>query len=129
MKNIIKLFLALILILMTYTKSYALNFEEAFSQTNKTPMVVLIYAQWADNYQYSLEQFRLTQNDFKTSYNFVELDIATNDAKAFNDKFHIYPKLPYALMFKENGKISRYIPGNCVNEKSCLSTKLTSFIY
>ena len=125
-----KLFSLLVVFFMFITtiKAEALSFEDAFTETNKTPMVLLIYANWAENYQSVQEQYKQVQAELGSKFNFVELDIASNEAKAFNDKFHIYPKLPYILMFRDGGKVSRYIPRDCASSASCVSSKLRSFI-
>ncbi len=128
MKKILNILLILTIILGVEAKVFALNFEEAFAQADKKPMVVLVYAQWAEDYQSSLQQYQTIKKDFSNKFNFVELDIATKEAKAFNDKFHIYPKLPYVLMFRDGGKVSRYIPRDCTTSASCMSSKLKSFI-
>ena len=114
--------------MLSIGKVSAMTFEQAFSQANTTPMVVLVYAQWADGYQNYIQQFRTVQNELGKSFNFVEMDIASKDTKAFNDRYHIYPKLPYVLMYRDGGKVSRYIPRDCASNASCMSTKLRSFI-
>ncbi len=128
MKKIFNLLLALALMLLFSVAVKALTFEEAFSQTDKKPMVAIIYAQWADDYQNFLNNYRAVQEDFEGVYNFTELDITTKDAKFFNSKFHIYPNLPYVLMFRDNGKVSRYIPKDCAKDLSCMRSKLKSFV-
>ena len=128
MKNLSKMLSVFVLMLLFVMTANALTFEEAFSQTDKKPMVAIIYAQWAEDYQTFLNSFRDVQEDFADTYNFTELDIATKDAKFFNDKFHIYPHLPYVLMFRDNGKVSRYIPKDCAKDASCMRTKLKSFV-
>ena len=126
MKKLLNLFF--ILLIFTCLKTYALNFEEAYNQSNSKPMVVLIYAQWADNYATYLQSFNLAKTEMENTYNFVELDIASQDAKIFNEKYHIYPNLPYILMFREGGKISRYIQKDCALDSKCIISKLKSFI-
>ena len=91
-------------------------------------MVVLIYAQWSDGVTDVLQKYETVKRDFSGVFNFTSLDIASKDAKFFNSKFHIYPNLPYMLMFRDNGKVSRYIPQNCVSDVSCVKSKLKSFI-
>ena len=105
-----------------------MTFEEGFSQSSKTPVLVLVYADWADGYPSFLQTYQSIQQRFVGLYNFTELNIASKDAKFFNSKFHIYPKLPYVLMFKDNGKVSRYIQNTCSNDANCLADKLKSFI-
>ena len=106
----------------------AMTFEEEFALTNKSPMAVLLYADWANNYQTSLEQFRIVQKQLGKNFNFVELDVASSDMRAFNEKYQIYPQIPYILMFRDSGKIFRYIPRECTYSSSCINDKLKSFI-
>lgn len=128
MKRILSFLFLVFLALISISKAYAMNFEQAFNQVNSKPMVVLAYAQWAENYQNYIQQFRTVQAELGDKYNFVEMDIASKDTKAFNERYHIYPKLPYVLMYRDGGKVSRYIPRECASNASCMSTKLKSFI-
>ena len=128
MKKIFNIVFVLSILCCFTLKVQAMTFSEAFSQIDKKPMVVLIYAQWADNYQGCLQAFRTAKNQFGTTFNFVELDIATPEAKAFNNNYQIYPKLPYALMLRNGGKVSRYLQRDCASSYSCLTSKLKSFI-
>lgn len=105
-----------------------MNFDEAFSKIDKTPIAVLVYAQWADDYLNYLNKFRQVQPKYKNIYNFVELDIASKDTKTFNNMYHIQPKLPYLFLIRNNGKISRYISRECAKDTSCINSKLMSFI-
>lgn len=113
---------------LTLTKAHSMNFEEAFSASENTPMVVLVYAQWADNYQNYIQQFKLAEKQMGNKFNFVEMDIASKDAKEFNSRYHIYPNLPYILMYRNGGRVSRYIDRNCSASASCIVPKLKSFI-
>ena len=108
--------------------SKAMTFDEAYSDVSRTPMVVLLYADWADGAQNCIQQYRTVQAELSEQFNFTELNITKPEAKSFNEKYHIYPKLPYVLMFRDGGKISRYIPRDCANSASCISSKLKSFI-
>lgn len=130
MKKIINIFLLFLALFTVFSvKANAMNFQQAFSQVGSKPMVVLIYATWADGYQNTLAQYREVKTKFGNTFNFVELDIASKDAKAFNEKYHIYPKLPYILMFRDGGKVSRYISRDCAASSSCTESKLKSFVY
>lgn len=128
MKKVLSFLFLLCVMSFFVSKSEAMTFEEAYNQANSTPMVVLVYAQWADNYQGYIQQFRTVQNELSDKYNFVEMNIASKETKAFNERYHIYPKLPYVLMYRDGGKVSRYIPRDCASSASCISTKLKSFI-
>lgn len=127
MKKLLTL-LTIILLGVSMQAKAAISFEDAFQQTNTKPMLVLIYAKWADDYATYLQSFRKTQEEFGDSFNYVELDIATPDAKAFNSRYHIYPNLPYILMFRDGGRVSRYVPNNCAKQDSCIIPKVRSFI-
>ena len=52
------------------------------------------------------------------------MDIASNDAKDFNSKYHIYPNLPYVLMYRNGGRVSRYIQRSCANSTECMIPKI-----
>ncbi|MBQ4114269.1 hypothetical protein IJD34_02565 [bacterium] len=127
MKKFFVVILAFILS-VNIVKAAVLPFSQGFDATVKTPLLVLVYAQWADNSAGVLQTFRNIQNKYGTQFNYTELDIATPDAKAFNQKFHIYPNLPYILMFRDGGKVSRYIQKDCANDFACIDSKLKTFI-
>lgn len=105
-----------------------LTFDEAFEQSSSKPMLVLIYAQWADNYQTCVTNFLGLRNEFGDQFNYVYLNIASSDTKSFNSKYHIYPNVPYVLMFRDKGKVSRYIPRDCVTDNSCMISKIRTFL-
>ncbi|MBE7711637.1 MAG: hypothetical protein E7Z92_05810 [Cyanobacteria bacterium SIG31] len=129
MKKILKLSLLILFLSFVCCKSsQAINFEEAYNNADRTPMIVLVYADWAEEYQRALQSFRSIQSDFVGDYNFVELDIAKPEAKFFNTKYHIYPNAPYALLFKDGGRSSRYIPRDCVLDSACITNKLKLFL-
>ena len=128
MRLFLYLFVLVNMFFLSILQVKALSFEEAFSQVSRTPMVVLIYADWANGYESSIAQFRIAKNALSNNFNFVELDITKKEARAFNEKFHIYPKLPYILMFRDGGKVSRYIPRDCAQSSACVISKLKSFI-
>ena len=126
MKKILTLLAALFV--LTTVKASALTFEEAYAQASTKPMLVLVYAEWADQYMDYLQAFNTLETQFGENYNFVYLNIASPDTKAFNARYHIYPNLPYILMFRDGGKVSRYVPKNCILEESCVVPKIKSFI-
>lgn len=128
MKKMLNLILVLFFLFLSIDSSKAMTFDEAYSNVNRTPMVVLIYADWADGAQNCIQQYRAVQSQFANQFNFSELNIAKPEAKSFTEKYHIYPKLPYILMFRDGGKVSRYISRDCANSASCISSKLRSFI-
>ena len=107
------------------TKAFGMGFSEGLSQSK--PMAVLIYADWADNVQAIVTAFQLQSQQVGDKYNFVTLNIADKAAKEFNARYHIYPNLPYVLLFKNNGKISRYVQKDCVLNSSCFAEKIKNF--
>ena len=126
MKKILTL-LAVSLLLIT-TKANAMTFEEAYAQSSVKPMLVLVYADWVDSASDYVQAFNSLQAEYGETYNFVTLNIASSDTKAFNARYHIYPNLPYVLMFRDGGKVSRYIQRECILDESCLVPKIKSFI-
>ena len=128
MKKIFSLVFVLFLTFGICAKSLATTFEEAYNQSTTKPMLVLLYADWAENYSNYLTEFRVLQEEFGEKFNYVELNIASKDAKFFNTKYHIYPHLPYVLMFRDGGKISRYIQRDCAASSSCMIPRVKSFI-
>ena len=128
MKKILTFLFVSVLVFAGITQVKAMTFENALSVSDKKPAAVLVYANWADNYQNYLNAFRGMQGKYANNYNFVELDIASPDAKFFNSRYHIYPNLPYVLMFRENGKVTRYVQRDCVIDDSCLETRIKAFI-
>ena len=128
-KCLCSLGLFVFLFFLSFNSANALSFAEALEQSDKKPMIVIIYAEWADSAGACLEKFNALEKKFGNKFNYVELNIASPDTKAFNDKYHIYPQLPYIMMFKDNGKLSRYIQKNCVNNESCLHQRIEQFSY
>ena len=125
MKKIFVLFAILMLSAIRTNTVKAITFEEAFSQSK--PIAVLIYADWADDYLETLKAFDEIEPQYSNKYNFVRLNIADKDTKVFNKTFHIYPGLPYVLLFKDRGRISRYLKKDCVLDSSCIGDKLHVF--
>ena len=121
-----KIFISLLLLLTVSTGIVkALTYEQALSDSK--PMALLIYATWADNLANVNSVFNNMEQNYSDKYNFVKLDIASNDAKAFNKRYHIYPNLPYVLLFRDGGKVSRYLQNNCITDSACFSEKLNMF--
>ena len=121
--------LLIILFLGLKVSAKSLTYPEAFSQISRKPMAVLIYADWADNFQGCIMSFRNLQNSsMGQSFNFVELDIASKETKVFNDKYKISTKLPYIMLLRNEGKVSRIIPRDCASDSSCVIPKMKAFI-
>ena len=125
MKNLlIGLFL---LSLMTFCtiKVQAIGFEDAIKQ--KKPCAVLVYAKWADNVDSVLPAFDTLGQQYADKYNFIKINIAEEEAKSFNKTNYIYPNLPYVLLFKERGRMSRCILQDCIMSDSCIKEKMDIF--
>lgn len=128
MKKILcSLSLFVFLFFLSFNSVNALSFSEAMEQSGKKPVLVIVYADWAENVDMYLQKFELLKKEFGDKFNYVELNIASSDTKFFNERYHIYPQLPYVLMFKNNGKVSRYIQRNCVSSESCLIPRAKQF--
>lgn len=129
MRKIFVLFLLLVgFISINKTIAAPMSFSEGYSQTSRKPLAVLVYATWADNYVGHVRNFRRLQNEVGNQFNYVELDIASPQAKAYNDRYEIFPKLPYIILFRNNGRVSRLIQRDCASDTSCVKTKMKAFI-
>ena len=130
MKKFIYIFVLLLTLTITLKiNAKTLTFPQAFSQISQKPVAVLVYADWADNYQTHLINFRkLEKTQLGQNFYFAELDIASKEAKIFNDKYEIYTKLPYIILLRNNGKVSRYIQRNCASDTACTINKMKAFI-
>lgn len=127
MKKILS-FLLFVLLISFSLEAKSMTFEEAFYESNSKPMVVLLYADWADGYKVASQEFKKVEEQFSEKINFVELNIADKDAKFFNSMYHIYPNLPYVILLRGTGKVWRYLPKNCAMDSSCVVTKIKSFM-
>lgn len=107
-------------------KANAMTFQEAMAQDK--PVALLVYANWADGVNEMRQQFNNMSQTFGDRYNFVTLDIASQDTKYFNSMYHIYPNLPYVLFFKNNGKITRYLQKQCIMDTACFKERLEFFL-
>ena len=120
-------FLSILLLLFGLTlKAKAVDFQQAIA--DKTPSIVLIYADWADDIDAVLGQFRGLEAEYGSRYNFVELNIASPEAKIFNKTYHIYPNLPYVLLFKDKAKTTRAVAKDCILNGECIKEKLDIFV-
>lgn len=125
MKKVLTFLFLLTVILVNTSKANAISYEEA-SKDSK-PMALLVYASWANDVDKAKQTFSTLAQTYSNKYNFVALDIASSDTKLFNEKFHIYPNLPYVLLFKDKGKVSRYLQKDCAIDSSCFTQKLDMF--
>lgn len=120
-----------ILVLLLFASNIAsfaemMSFEQAMKESK--PFAVMIYAPWADGLIPTNTAFDELQQKYATEYNFAKIDIATKEAKVFNKTYTIYPNLPYVLLFRNGGKITRYLPQECVQDNSCATQRMDSFI-
>ena len=126
MKKIFTILFLLTLVLFNTKSANAMKYEEAVNQSK--PMALFIYADWADDADKLKQAFDAMEGRYGDKYNFVSLNIASSDAKEFNKKYTIYANLPYALLFRDRGRITRYIQKSCLLDSSCFSEKLNFFI-
>ena len=126
MKKLILSMLTLLTLAISTQTTKAMTFAEGLNDSK--PMALLIYANWADGAADTIGKFKSQQAQYEDRYNFILLDIASEDTKEFNKKYHIYPNLPYVLLYKDNGKVSRYLQKDCVMDDSCFTEKLDFFI-
>ena len=103
----------------------AISYEDAINQ--KAPCAVLLYASWADDINQVVPIFSSLEQQYADKYNFVRVDIASEQAKVFNKTNYIYPNLPYIMLYKERGRISRYIQKDCITKESCIKEKMDVF--
>lgn len=104
----------------------AMSYDEAIKQSK--PMVLLIYADWAEGLDKVNQNFDNAQKQYGTTYNFVKMNIASSEAKNFNKKYYFYPNLPYALLIRDGGKVSRYLQKDNINDASAFAERLKAFI-
>ena len=121
MKKILSILFLFTAFAVGSTVAYGMNFEEALAQPK--PLALFVYADWADDVQQMSQAFSEAQQKNSDKYNFVTMNIASPDTKAFNKMFHIYPNLPYVLLFREKGKVSRYLNKDCVLKEACFSER------
>lgn len=104
----------------------AINYDEAIKQSK--PIVLLVYADWADDLIKVNQSFESAQKQYGNTYNFVRLNIASSEAKNFNKKYYFYPNLPYILLLRDNGRVSRYLTKENAIDLSSFYEKLKFFI-
>jgi hypothetical protein len=123
-----KLFLSILITILTISASYAADSETFQSLLNaKKPLALLIYASWADDVSDVYSAFNTAKNANSAKYNFKVLNIASEDTKEYNKTYYIYPNLPYVMLYKSQGKITRRLDKTCVMDASCLKEKLDLF--
>ena len=127
MKKVLSgLLFGLLLLFSSVNKTNSMTFEEGIKQSK--PMALYLYAGWADNADKGMLAFNNMAQKYSNTYNFITLNIASQEAKAFNKMYHIYPNLPYVLLFRDGVRFSRYLKMDCVLDSSCFSGKLDVFV-
>lgn len=125
-----KKFLATLFLFATFAvqvqTANAMSYDEAIKQPK--PMVLLIYADWAEGLDKVNQNFDNAQKQYGATYNFVKMNIASSEAKNFNKKYYFYPNLPYALLIRDGGKVSRYLQKDNINDASAFAERLKAFI-
>ena len=126
MKKMLMLFLAVLVSIGAARAGSNLPFEEGIKSS--TPLMVLITAPWAEkasDIQTTFEELvESSSNDFNNSV----VDLSTESAKEFNKSFMINTNLPYVMLFKDQGKISRHIKRDCIEDSSCFAEKVKLFL-
>ena len=125
MKKLLTSLFVLLSILCIFNKANAASFEEVMTQSK--PCAVLIYADWADNLAAVTATYGAMEQAYSNKYNFTKINICKDEAKNFNKNFYIYQNLPYILLFKERGRMSRAITRDCILDNSCIKDKLEFF--
>lgn len=124
-----KRILILLMITLIGLQAHAfMSYEDAYVQNDVKPMAVLVYADWVDNSDKAVSIFNSAQQELGNYYNFVALNISSNDAKSYNEIFSFLPKLPYIMLYRGKGKFSRQLDRNCVYDYSCIVPKMKSFL-
>ena len=123
-----KLFLSILITVLTISASYADGNESFQSLLNaKKPLALLVYASWADNVSDVYSVFNEAQKANSVKYNFKVLNIASEETKEYNNNYYISPNLPYVMLYKSQGKITRRLGKECVMDSSCFKEKLDLF--
>ena len=106
-------------------KCQAATYEELVAQSK--PSAILIYADWIDNVQPTLTAFDAMQPIYGKKFGFAKVNICDKEAKAFNQRNYIYPNLPYIILFKDRGRISRIINRDCILDDACIKERFDFF--
>ena len=125
MKNLLLSFLIFLSFVFGITKCRADSYGEIVNQ--KKPVAILIYADWADNVESALTIFNDMQSIYKKEYSFATINICKEEAKEFNQRNYIYPNLPYVLLLKDKGRVTRPINRDCLSDEACIKDRLEFF--
>lgn len=129
MRKIFSIFFLVSVLLLGFQRVSAasadLDFEQALNQ--KKPLLVLIYADWADRASVALNNFNNLKKSHGDKFNYLALNVADPSMKSYNKKYPIAPDMPYMVMFKNKGSVIRYVPSSCVVDNACITKKTTVF--
>ena len=128
-----KLLILSVLIMLSISGAFAaVSYQQAMSEIGEKPAIVFVGAAWADNIQHYLTSFKSAQKSWENVCNFVELDFADNqkfsDSAAFNKRYEIYPNLPYVIMLRSGGNVSRFVMKDCIENTECFQSKVKAFL-
>ena len=128
MKKFFNVLIILSILVFASEKVCSIQFNDGIAQSSQKPFMVLLYANWANDYDQYLGVFRTTQSLLANRFNYLELNVSDEDMAFFNQKYVLYQNVPYILMFRSNGKISSYIDNNCAKDTACIIDKAKRFI-
>ena len=123
-----KFILLLVILVFTLQANAAMKYKDAFAKNGKIPMAMLIYADWAQDYNETLTMFKKLESTLSNSYNFVELNIADKETKDYSETYSILPKMPYIMLYRSSGKVQRVLDRDCALDLNCAVPKMKSFI-
>ena len=123
-----KLLIILGVFLLALKADAAMSFSDAFDENNTKPMAVLVYADWMNDYENYLATFRGLEREFGNTYNFVEVNIASEDAKDYLERSTILVKPPYIMLYRGKCKFARVIERDFANDSGNISQKMKTFI-
>ena len=126
MKKVLMLFIVMLLSLAAVKAGSSVTFEDGIKEN--TPLMVLITAPWVDNASEIQSTFIELAESNTNHYNYSIVDISNASAKEFNKSFMIHMNLPYVMLFKDQGKISRLVNRDCIETSSCFSDKIKFFL-
>lgn len=122
-----KILLVLAILIFALQANAAMSFKDAQAENGRTPMAVFVYAKWAQNYNDSLNVFRKLQSTLGNTYNYVELDLASDDAKEYTEIYLVRPRLPYIMLYRSNGNVQRLLERPCASDLNCALQKMKLF--
>ena len=123
-----KIFAVLVLFLFALNANAAMTFDQAFSANDTKPMAVLIYADWSNDKDGTLERFRNLSQQMGNKYNYVEINISKAEAQSYMETYQILSKLPYVMLYRSKCKFARYIDRDCTSSVSCMVSKMQTFM-